>query len=276
MKSNVMIAGAIVTIAIVCIVALAAVTMALQGPAKSTQETNLGLTNETFNVHGNVADTTGAGISGAEVTLYIVGDGCTTISDTTSSASASVGQYAFDNAAIVSNVQYAYVSASISKDNITYYGRSDNFTVEDKATINKSITIHTPPGITAQDQGSPVVSQVQPGPNSICGYIITRNGKGIPGVAVTLHMMGADGTTYLNNVTTVTKSTEPFVGQYVFENVTPVDGTQFVYISASVHAGDIGIYGRGNLGTLSNVTAKSNGILLIIPPECQNSTITSP
>jgi hypothetical protein len=108
------------------------------------------------------------------------------------------------------------------------------------------------------------------------GSVVNTYGNGMPGVVVTLHMMGADGSEELYNMTTVTNGTAPSVGQYIFTNVTPVDGTQFVYMTASVHAGDIGIYGRSNNYTLSNASAKSNFIVLHVPPEYMNATLSSP
>jgi hypothetical protein len=267
MKSKVVIAGAVVTIVIVCLVALAAITAALQGPAKTTQGT--------CSVNGYVIDTYGTGISGTEVTLYIVGNNGSEVYNMTTPTSGSqpyVGLYVFDSVVITPDALYGYVSTSIQDNSITYYGRSDNFTLQDNATINKSIVMHLPPGSMAPEQ----VSQPAPNETSISGYVVNSYGSGLPGVVVTLHMMGDDGSIELYNTTTVTNSTAPSTGQYTFTNVIPAGGTQFVYMTASVHAGDIGIYGRSNNYTLSDAFAKSDFIVLHIPPECLNATLSSP
>lgn len=255
MKSKVLIAGAIVTIVIVCLVALVAITTALQEPAKSTRGT--------CSVNGYVVNTMGEGIPGAEVMLHIVGNDGAEIYNMTAPTSGSqpyVGLYVFDSVVITQEVQYAYVSTTIRDNDIAYYGCSNNFSLLDNATITKSIVMHMPPGSAT----------------TVSGYIVNSYGTGIPNINVTLHMLGSVDDKDLYNVTTVTNSTGSFVGLYMFENVTPVPGTRYCYVSAAARlAENATTYGRSNNFTLKGGSASSLFIVLHVPPEYRNATLIS-
>ncbi len=142
MKLNVWIAGAIVAVVIVCFIAIVAITMASQGPAKSSSGT--------CSVDGYVVNTMGEGIPSTEVTLYIMGHNGSVDTEIynmtapTMSSSPNVGLFVFDNVVITPDTQYAYLSTSFRGNNTTYYGRTDNFTLVNNSTINKSIVMHLP------------------------------------------------------------------------------------------------------------------------------------
>jgi len=65
MKLNTWVAGAIVVVVIVCFIAVAAITMASQGPKSNSS----GI----CSANGYVIDTIGEGIPGTEVTLHVIG-----------------------------------------------------------------------------------------------------------------------------------------------------------------------------------------------------------
>jgi hypothetical protein len=239
---------------IVCLVALVAITAALQEPTKSTKGT--------CSVNGYVINTYGEGIPDTEVTLHVVGsDGAEIYNMTTPTGSSQpyAGLYVFDSVVITPEVQYAYVSTTILNNDIEYYGFSSNFTLQDNTTINKSIVMHLPSGSAT----------------TVSGYVVNSYGTGIPNINVTLHMLGSADDKDLYNVTTVTNSTGSFVGLYMFENVTPVPGAQSGYVSAAARlAENTNTYGRSNNFTFKGGSA-SLYVVLHVPPEYRNATLIS-
>ena len=261
MRSKVWIAGAIVAVVIVCLIAVAALTMALQGPA----QTSSGV----CTVNGYVLNTIGEGLPGTEVTLYIMGHNGSVDTEIynmtapTMGSSPYVGLFVFDNVVITPDTEYAYLSTSFVENNTTYYGRTDNFTLVNNTTINKSIVMPMPP-----HNGT-----------SVYGYVMSSYGTGMSNMTVTLHMAGAGyvaANNDLYNVTTVTDGTGSSVGAYKFNGVIPVAGTLFGYVSAEFRATEnMTIYGRSNNFTFENGSYVSSFIVLHVPPEYLNATMNS-
>jgi hypothetical protein len=254
MKLNVWVAGAIVIAVIVCFVAVAAITMATQGPPKSSMGT--------CSVNGYVLNTIGEGIPGLEVTLHIMGDNGSTeiynMTAPTQSSDSFVGLFVFDNVVISEDAQYAYLSASVKKDNITYSGGTSNFTMGNNTSIHQSIILHMPSSRATVVNGS----------------VVNSYGTGMPDIMVTLHMTGADGdlNADLYNMTTTTGIGES-AGTYTIYAI-PVNGTVSGYVSAQVQVSDnTTIYGRSNNFTFKNGSTVSPFIVLHVPPEYLNQSV---
>lgn len=235
--------------------------MASQGPAKSSTGA--------CSVNGYVINTIGEGLPGTEVTLNIMGHNGsvdTEIYNMTAPVMGSppyVGMFVFDNVVITPDTQYAYLSTSFLENNITYYGRTDNFTLVNNSTINKSIVMNTP-----LHNGT-----------FVYGSVVSSYGIGMPNITVTLHMTGAGGIgagNDLSNMTTVTNGTGSSVGAYRFDGVVPVAGTLSGYVSAEVRATEnMTIYGRSNNFTYKNGSYISSFIVMHVPPEYLNETLNS-
>ncbi|HEY3421568.1 MAG TPA: hypothetical protein VGK13_00320 [Methanocellaceae archaeon] len=256
MRSKVWVAGAIIAALIVCLVAVVAITVALQGPA----ETSSGA----CSVNGYVFDTIGEGIPGLEVTLHVMGDGGSTeiynMTAPTQSSDPFVGLFVFDNVIIPSDAQYAYLSTSVTENNITYSGCTSNFTMSNNTSIHQSIVLHMPPL----------------GATTVNGTVVSSFGKGMPNVTVTLHMTDAAGYPFddLFNMSTTTDSRD-YAGNYIFYAI-PVNGTISGYTSAEIHVSDnMTIYGRSNNFTFKNGSVVSSFLVLHVPPEYLNETLNS-
>lgn len=252
MKLNAWVAGAIVIVVIVCFIAVAAITMALQGPAKSSTEA--------CSVNGYVMDLMGEGVPGLEVTLHVMGnDGSSEIYNMTAPTQSSnpfVGLFVFDNVVITPDTQYAYLSTSVTENNTTYSGRTNNFTMSNNTSIHQSIVLHMPPL----------------GATTVNGSVVSSFGTGMSNITVVLHMTGAAGDWYdgldLFNTSTTTDS----AGTYTFYAI-PVNGTTSGYASAVVQVSDnMSIYGRSNNFTFKNGSTVSPVIILHVPPEYLNAT----
>ena len=256
MKLNVWVAGAIVVVVIVCFIAVAAITMALQGPAKSSSGA--------CSVSGYVTDPMGEGVPGLEVVLHVMGNGGSTeiynMTAPTQSSDPFVGLFVFDSVVIPQDAQYAYLSTSVTETNITYSGRTSNFTMSNNTSIHQSIILHMPP-LSA---------------TTVNGTVVSSFGKGMPNITVTLHMTGAAGYPFddLFNMSTTTGSGGS-AGTYLFYAV-PVNGTISGYTSAEVQVTDnMTIYGRSNNFTFKNGSTVSPFIVLHVPPEYLNATLNS-
>ncbi|HEY3422951.1 MAG TPA: hypothetical protein VGK13_07295 [Methanocellaceae archaeon] len=258
MKLNVWVAGAIVAIVIICFIAVAAITMALQGPSKPTSGA--------CSVNGYVVSSMGKGIPGTMVTLYIMGHNGSADAEIynmtapTMGSSPYVGMFVFDNVVITPDTQYAYLSTSFSINNTTYLGRTDNFTLVNNSSINQSIVMHMP-----SLNGT-----------SVYGSVVNSYGTGMSNITVTLHMTGVAGDHDLSNLTTVTDGTGSSAGAYTFFDVVPVAGTQYGYVSAEVQpTGNMTIYGRSNNFTFEKGSFVSSFIVMHVPPEYLNETLNS-
>lgn len=256
MKLHVWVAGAIVAVVIVGLIAVAAITMAAQGPAKSSSGA--------CSVNGYVLTTIGEGIPGLEVTLHVIGDsGATEIYNMTTSTQSSgsfVGLFVFDNVVIPEDTQYAYLSTSVLEDNITYSGRTNNFTMSNNTSIHQGIVLRMPP-LNA---------------TTVKGTVVSSFGIGLPNIPVTLHMTGADGN--LNNDlfnTTTISGTGNSAGEFTIYAV-PVNGTVSGYVSAQIQVSDnMTIYGRSNNFTFNNGSVFSSYVVLHVPPEYLNQSVNA-
>ena len=254
MKLNVWVAGAIVAVVIVGLIAVAAITMAAQGPAK--------LSTGTCSVNGYVLNTIGEGISGLEVTLHVMGDNGSAelynMTAPTQSSDPFVGLFVFDNVIIPEDARYAYLSASVLKDNITYSGCTSNFTMSNNTSVYQSIILHMPSSRATVVKGS----------------VVNSYGTGMPDITVTLHMTGADGdlNADLSNMSTKTGIGES-AGSYTIYAI-PVNGTVSGYVSAQIQVSDnMTIYGRSNNFTFKNGSTVSPFIVLHVPPEYLNQSV---
>jgi hypothetical protein len=251
MKLNVWVAGAIVAVVIVGLIAVVAITMAAQGPAKSSSGT--------CSVNGYVLNTVGEGIPGLEVTLHVMGDnGSAEIYNMTAPTQSSdpfMGLFVFDNVIIPEDAQYAYLSASVQKDNITYWGCTSNFTMGNNTSVHQSIILHMPSSRATVVNGS----------------VVSSFGTGMPNITVTLHMTGATGD--LNaDLFNMSTTTDP-AGIYTFYAI-PVNGTLSGYASAQIQVSDnMTIYGRSNNFTFKNGSTVSPFIVLHVPPEYLNQSV---
>lgn len=286
MKMKLLIAGAIVAVIIVCIVAMAAISMVSSGLVKSSQGV--------FSVTGYVVDTNGEGISGMDVTLHVMGHNGSAVNEiynmtaTTQGAQAYAGLFVFDNAIISPDDQYAYLSTSAYDDNITYYGRSDNFTLYDHALVNQNVVLHVPYGYAnaSQSQTSSAARQLDsislqsPVPtaqneNSVSGYVVDSSGNGVANVMVTLHIMGAgqgSGEKELCNLTMATNNTKSFMGLFVFNNIVAVKDMKDAYVSTSALVNNTTIYGETNNFTINENSATNLYIVLHLPTKSVNTT----
>jgi len=166
MDQKLLIAGAIVAAAAIC--ALAAAGLALtQGqsnsaaPAVAQAGTSVGQPSpvpsaapEFSSVSGGVVSSMGSPIGGVPVTLHLMAlDGTAegarelyNLTTTTKDDQPNKGTFIFDNVEIPPEQKYAYVSAEVSGNDITYYGMTDNFTLNASETAQgKFIVMHLPP-----------------------------------------------------------------------------------------------------------------------------------
>jgi PGF-CTERM protein len=102
---------------------------------------------------GYVVDSAGTGYPSLPVTLHVVGWNSTTSSPyeiytmnrTTSASQPFVGLYVFDYI-VLTNASYGYVTAQATiTDNLTIYGKSNNYTMNKSATSIGSIVLSIPP-----------------------------------------------------------------------------------------------------------------------------------
>jgi hypothetical protein len=100
----------------------------------------------------------------------------------------------------------------------------------------------------------------------IHGYVISTLGEGLPGLTVTLHVIGGQGgrMAELYNMTTVTND-KPAVGEYSFDNVVIPPGTKYAYAETSKVVGDITSMGRTNNYSLNASDNLSMSIVLKLP-----------
>ncbi len=109
----------------------------------------------------------------------------------------------------------------------------------------------------------------QPVPEcKVSGYVVSTLGQGLPGLSVTLHVMGdaPEGREKeLYNLTATTSDT-PAEGRYAFDSVAIPEGARYAYVETSKKVGDTTSYGRSNNYTLSASANISASIVLKLPP----------
>lgn len=90
-----------------------------------------------------------------------------------------------------------------------------------------------------------------------------------PGIEVTLHVIGWDGSKYYEqyNMTTLTSSAQPYVGAFVFDNIEINSTTAHAYASAKAELTDnVTIPGQSQNYTLNKTRTSSGFIVLHVPP----------
>ena len=98
---------------------------------------------------GYVVDSYGTGYGGVSVTLHIrnASNGeIYNMTTTTSTSKPFVGLYVFDNVVPTPDIAWAFADASAQlTDNMTIYGRSNNYSLNKSSTSSGFIVLHVPP-----------------------------------------------------------------------------------------------------------------------------------
>jgi len=196
---------------------------------------------------GSVQDSYGHPYGGTVVTLHLMGifsNGTPwEVYNMTTTAYASEpypGSYVFDNIEINSSVAYGYASAEADVgDNVTYYGASNNYTLNKSRTSSGFIVLHVPSPDALKLTADPETILVG-GDQSIITAQLYYNGKPYkrPGVTVTFF---ENNTTigYLPSVKT---------------NVTDGNGQAAIILTSNQTKGAVEITGYTKIGISRNLT----------------------
>ena len=127
-----------------------------------------------------------------------------------------------------------------------------------------------PSSATAVVQSAPPQNIVPPQAASchVHGYVVNTFGDGLPGLNVTLHVMGngqGGQVTEIYNMTAVTGD-KPAAGEYSFDSVVIPPGTLYAYAETSKVTGDITSMGRTNNYSLNASDNLTMSIVLKLPP----------
>jgi hypothetical protein len=202
-----------------------------------------------YNVTGYLVDSYGIGVPGAEVWLHVIGNNGSGDHEIESMSTHTedlqpftglftIGQY------LRNNTHYVYLSASVEKDNVTYYARSDNFTAQDRSTVDKSLVIPLP-YVSNASRTQDVLA--------VNGYVVSSDGWPCPGANVTLHEMGinyvngqASGEREIYNITQEANAPGQYLSRYNFYNFIVAPGAKYAYVSATYQYDNSTVYGRSD------------------------------
>jgi hypothetical protein len=146
-----------------------------------------------------------------------------------------------------------------------------------------ALTLSQGPGqaSTSAQPAAPAITPT-PGPaiglGSVTGSVTDTCGQPLPGLLVTLHLMGYNDTSgawELYNLTTTTYQDEPFKGRFVFDNVELVPGLKYAYLTTQVPYNDSVYYGSTDNFTLQANSAANKSIVLHLPPEIKSMVLNS-
>ena len=144
----------------------------------------------------------------------------------------------------VATVDFGWVPDTMGLNNTTIHAYVANY-----PNINGSVAI-----------------RFMPMASSWTGYVVDSYDTGYGGVTVTLHIRNSsNGEIY--NMTTITSTSKPFVGLYIFDNVVLTPETAWAFADASAQFTDnMTIYGRSNNYSLNKSSTSSGFIVLHVPP----------
>lgn len=131
----------------------------------------------------------------------------------------------------------------------------------------------TAPATTITPAPSPII-----GLGSVTGSVIDSYGQPLPGLLVTLHLIGHNETASqagssweIYNLTSTTHADEPFVGTFVFDNVELVPEQKYAYITTEVVYNGIVYSGVTSNFTLETGTpVNDKNIVLHAPKELES------
>jgi hypothetical protein len=140
---------------------------------------------------GRVVDPSGAGVGGIPVTLHLIGWDSTNnsyfeiynMTRATSTSSSSAGRFAFYYISMQNALWYYVDSEALQSDNVTVYGRSNNFSINSSNTSIGLIILEASPKVTIST--TPSVA-VKPTPGFEALFALA----GLPGIAYLIARKG--------------------------------------------------------------------------------------
>lgn len=100
------------------------------------------------------------------------------------------------------------------------------------------------------------------------GYVVDSSGTGLGGINVKMHVMGMNGSTpyEIYNMTRITSSSQPFVGQFTFDYIV-MTGDYYGYVDAEARLTDnLTVYGKSDNFSMNQSNMSIGNIVLKVPP----------
>ena len=203
---------------------------------------------------GSVQDSFGKPFGGLNVTLHLMTPAGEAFNVTNVSAEGLPypGSYFFDNVTVSPDITYAYAEASVGnlEDDITYYGRSDNYTLDNEMMSSGFIVLHVP----MPDQVKITVESPKITPANVA--YVSMPDSGLPNSTLVTAQLYLNGKLYKRSGMTISFFTDcediaTLPGVRI--NVTDMTGRASILLTGS-GAGNASVTGYTRIGISRNLS----------------------